>query len=46
MMIGLKNNLMNTIDQFFKRRKYKDSVIKKGFDQASNTPPSNALLPK
>ena len=37
---------LNEYHQFFKRRKYKDSVIKKGFDQASNTPPSNALLPK
>ena len=32
--------------QFFKRRKYKDSVIRKGFDQARNTPRSNALLRK
>ena len=32
--------------QFFKRRKYKDSVISKGFDQARNTPRSNALLRK
>ena len=32
--------------QFFKRRKYKDSVIRKGFDQARNTPSSNALLRK
>ena len=32
--------------KFFKRRKYKDSVIRKGFDQAKNTSPSNALLPK
>ena len=32
--------------QFFKRRKYKDSIIRKGFDQARNTPRSNALLRK
>ena len=42
-MIGSMNNLMNTI-QFFKHRKYKDSVIRKGFDQAGNTPRLNALL--
>ena len=30
--------------QFFKRRKYKNSVIRKGFDQARNTSRSNALL--
>ena len=32
--------------QFFKRRKYKNSVIRKGFDQAKNTSRSNALLSK
>ena len=37
---------LNEYDQFFKRRKYKDSVIRKGFDQARNTPRSNALLRK
>ena len=32
--------------QFFKHRKYKDSVIRKSFDQVRNTPRSNALLCK
>ena len=32
--------------QFFKRRKYKNSAIRKGFDQARNTSRSNALLSK
>ena len=32
--------------QFYNRRKYKNSVIRKGFDQATNTSRSNALLPK
>ena len=44
MMIGLKNNLF--FHQFFKRRKYKNSVIRKGFDQTRNTSRSNALLSK
>ena len=30
--------------QFFKRRKYKNSIIRKGFDQAKNTSRSDALL--
>ena len=37
---------LNEYRQFFKRRKYKDSVIRKGFDQAKNISRSNALLPK
>ena len=37
---------LNEYHQFFKRRKYKDSVIRKDFDQARNSPRSNALLPK
>ena len=32
--------------QFYKRRKYKNSVNRKGFDQARNTSRSNALLSK
>ena len=32
--------------QFFKHKKYKNSVIRKGFDQAKNTSRSNALLSK
>ena len=32
--------------QFFKRRKYKNSVIRNGFDQVRNTSRSNALLSK
>ena len=32
--------------QFFKRKKYKNSVIRKGFDQANNTSRSNVLLSK
>ena len=32
--------------QFFKRRKYKNNVIRKGFDQAKNTSRSDALLSK
>ena len=32
--------------QFFKRRKYKNSIIRKGFDQANNTSRSDALMSK
>ena len=42
-MIGLTNNLKNAII-FFKYRKYKNSVIRKGFDQAKTTSRSDALL--
>ena len=44
-MIGLTNNLKNTTS-FFKCRKYKNSVIRKGFDQAKNILRSEALLSK
>ena len=44
MMIGSMNNLMNTIS--FSNAGSIDSVIRKGFDQARNTPRSNALLRK
>ena len=44
-MIGLKNKL-EECHQFFKGRKYKNSVIRKGFDQAKNTSHLDALLLK
>ena len=44
-MIGLKNNLKNTIS-FSSAGSYKYSVIRKGFDKARNTSRSYALLSK
>ena len=44
-MIGLTKQL-EEYHKFFKRRKYKNKVIRKGFDQAKNTSRSDALLSK